>query len=181
MNNRLRSCIAILAMFGSVSAAADAKSAVGLQQMKQASEIGASCTGFYDGVYALLHRMQKDADSAGLEQLKMVWPGIDQSSVFRQSTASMLMTDIFIAKINQSFDVDPPMTLQNFSQQYVESRKSTMDWKHSITGNAILERMRDQCEQIIRISVERGTLREGMLNKAIKQRARALGIEVDGV
>lgn len=168
---------AFLLLASSSSQSAE-KNSVGLEQMKLASSIGAQCSGFYDGVFALLHNMETKGDDESLAIIKSHWSGVNKRYVFRQSTSAMLMTDIFIKQMNQKFVPEKSFSMQSFTQDYVNSRKSAMAWKDQPVANAVQKQQRDQCDHILQITKRNGTLREEVINNAMEKRSEALGIDL---
>lgn len=154
------------------------KNSVGLEQMRLASAVGAQCSGFYDGVFALLHNMEKKGDSESLTAIKSNWPGVNKRYVFRQSTSAMLLTDIFIKQMNQKFAPEELFSLQSFTEDYVSSRKAAMAWENQPVENDIQKQQRKQCEHILQITKRNGTLRDEMVNNAMEKRAVALGVDL---
>ena len=168
----------ILVLVPAISQSAE-KSSVGLEQMRLASAVGARCSGFYDGVFALLHNMEKEADGASLAVIKSNWPGVNKRYVFRQSTSAMLLTDIFIKQMNQTFEPKELFSLQGFAQDYVSSRKAAMAWKNQPVMNDIQKQQHEQCEHVLQITKRNGTLRDEMINSAMEKRSVALGVELE--
>ncbi len=157
------------------------KSNVGLEKMRLASAVGAQCSGFYDGVFALLHNMETEGDGESLSAIKNNWPSVNKRYVFRQSTSAMLLTDIFIKQMNQKFAPRELFSLQSFTQDYVSSRKAAMAWENQPAENDIQKQQREQCEHILQITKRNGTLRDEMINNAMEKRAVALGVDLKGM
>lgn len=170
-------CLVGALLIPAVSQASE-KNSVGLEQMRLASAVGARCSGFYDGVFALLHNMEEEANLVSLSVIKSNWPGVNKRYVFRQSTASMLLTDIFIQQMNQKFSPKELFSLQSFTQDYVGSRKAAMAWKNQPAMNDIQKQQREQCEHILQITKRNGTLRDDMINNAMEKRSVALGVDL---
>jgi hypothetical protein len=164
----------------SVSIAAG-KSGVGLEQMQLASSLGASCSGLYDGVYALLHNLEAEGNSKSLAALRNSWPAVNKRYAFRQSTSAMLMTSIFIKQINQRFKPEVPFSLQSFAADYVKSRKAAMAWQDSQEADQGMRLQQQQCEHIILISKNNGTLNEAVIDAAMQRRSVALGIDLESI
>lgn len=173
-------CLVGVLMVPGLSQSAE-KSSVGLDQMRLASAVGARCSGFYDGVFALLHNMEKEGDSGSLSAMKNNWPSVNKRYVFRQSTSAMLLTDIFIKQMNQKFSPKELFSLQSFTQDYVGSRKAAMAWKDQPVENDIQKQQREQCEHILQLTKRNGTLRDDMINNAMEKRAVALGVDLKGM
>ncbi|QEQ96468.1 hypothetical protein [Neptunomonas concharum] len=173
---KLQKTLVVFSFLG-ISSFTSAESSVGIEQMKLASSVGASCSGFYDGVYRLLHNME-DEQGERLLELKQIWPGVNKRFVFRQSTSSMLMTDIFIRQLNHRFKPEPALSLQTFSDEYVGSRQKAMGWDNSMQANDTFLNQHKQCEHILKISRQNGTLTEERINGAMVQRANALGLDL---
>ena len=171
------SCSVLVLALPVVSESAE-KSSVGLEQMKLASSVGARCSGFYDGVFALLHNLGQAADEQALGVIQKNWPGINKRYLFRQSTSAMLMTGIFVKQMNQKFTLEESFSFQSFSQDYVSSRKTAMAWKDGKASNEIQNRQRQQCEHIIEITKNNGTLSDGVINDAMEKRSVALGVDL---
>ena len=170
-------CVVNTFLIPAVSYSAE-KNTVGLEQMRLASAVGARCSGFYDGVFALLHNMEQEVDDASLSVTKRNWPGVNKRYVFRQSTSAMLLTDIFIKQMNQKFSPKELFSLQSFAQDYVSSRKAAMAWKDKPVLNGAQKQQREQCEHILQITKRNGTLRDDMINSAMEKRAEALGVDL---
>lgn len=173
----LASVLLISTLMPGVSQSAE-KSSVGLEQMRLASAVGARCSGFYDGVFALLHNMEEEANVVSLSVIKSNWPGVNKRYAFRQSTSAMLLTDIFIKQMNQKFMPKELFSLQSFAQDYVGSRKAAMAWKNQPAMNDLQKQQREQCEHILQITKRNGTLREDMINNAMEKRSVALGVDL---
>lgn len=154
---------------------------VGMAQMKQASAIGAQCSGFYDGVSKLIENKKEDNDLKALSRVKSLWPEFSPRYLFRQSTAAMLMTDIFIGQMNQRFNPPQPFTLQSFTEDYVNARKEAINWQDTTAYNQTLDQRRQQCAHILKITQDKGTLRDAMVTGAMEQRAKALGIDLNAL
>ncbi len=169
--------VLILVLIPAVSQSAE-KNSVGLEQMRLASAVGARCSGFYDGVYALLHNMEKEGDEASLTVINSNWPGLNKRYVFRQSTSAMLLTDIFIRQMNQTFEPKQLFSLQSFAEDYVNSRKAAMAWTNQSVMIDIQKQQREQCEHILQITKRNGTLRDDMINNAMQKRSVALGVDL---
>ncbi|BBB30078.1 hypothetical protein [Neptunomonas japonica] len=174
---RVVGCSVLVLMFPLVSESAE-KSRVGLEKMKLASSVGAKCSGFYDGVFALLHNLDQAADHQALGVIQKNWPGINKRYLFRQSTSTMLMTGIFIKQMNQKFTLKESFSFQSFSQDYVLSRKSAMAWKDGKTDNEEQKRQHQQCEHILQITKNNGTLSDRVINAAMQKRSVALGVDL---
>ncbi|WP_293265847.1 hypothetical protein [Neptunomonas sp.] len=151
---------------------------VGLEQMKLATSVGARCSGFYDGMFALLHNLSQGSDVQALGVVKGNWEGLDKRYVFRQSTSAMLMTGIFIKQMNQKFTSEQRFSFQSFSQDYVSSRKAAMSWKDDENYNTELGQQRQQCEHILQIAMRNGTLNKQMIDGAMQKRSIALGVDL---
>jgi hypothetical protein len=151
---------------------------VALEQMKLASSVGARCSGFYDGVYALLHNLDQAVDAPALGVIQKNWPGISKRYVFRQSTSAMLMTGIFIKQMNKRFSLKEEFSFQSFSQDYVASRKAAMNWENSTVNNDAQAQQRQQCGHILQIAKKNGTLNDQVINSAMEKRAVALGVDL---
>lgn len=149
-------------------------SAVSVEQMRQAASAGAVCSGFYDGVYRLVDK----AGDAERQQLAQISTELDRAHVFRWSTSAMLMTDIFIRQTNRHLHPDPAWTLQTFSQDYVAARKQAMGWQ---AGKSItqLQQQQTHCQHILTLATKNGSLNETMIDQAVAQRAKALGLELE--
>lgn len=158
-----------------------AEQPVGLAQMKQASALGAQCSGFYDGVSKLIENKREDNDLKAIAKVKSLWPEFDARYLFRQSTSAMLMTDIFISQMNQRFKPAQPFTLQSFTEDYVNARKAAINWQDGPAQNQAMNQRRQQCAHILKITQDKGTLRDEMVGRAMEQRARALGIDLNAL
>ena len=90
----------------------------------------------------------------------------------------MLLTDIFIGQINQGFQPEPPLTLQTFTEDYVAQRKQSMAWVNGEMRNKQLSAKREQCEHVLLISKNNKTINDEMINRAVEQRAKALGLKM---
>ncbi|WP_028468791.1 hypothetical protein [Neptunomonas japonica] len=170
-------CSVLVLLLPVVSESAE-KSRVGLEKMKLASSVGAKCSGFYDGVFALLHNLDQAADQQALNVIQKSWPGINKRYLFRQSTSAMLMTGIFIKQINQKFTLEENFSFQSFSQDYVSSRKSAMAWQDGKAANEAQSRQHQQCEHILQITKNNGTLSDRVINAAMEKRSMALGVDL---
>lgn len=171
------SCSVLVLMLPVASESAE-KESVGLDQMKLASSMGARCSGFYDGVFALLHNLDQAADEQSLGVIQSNWPGVNRRYVFRQSTSAMLMTGIFIKQMNQKFTLEEDFSFQSFSQDYVASRKAAMGWKNNQINNDAQIQQRQQCEHILQITKKNGTLNDQVINEAMAKRSVALGVDL---
>ncbi len=175
MISKKLACVLLLTC--SMANAAD-KPKVTIEQMKLAASVAASCSGFYDGVYALMQNLASRNQLEGNALFK-IWPRVNKRFVFRQSTASMLMTDIFIGQINQGFNPNPALSLQTFTDDYVAQRKQSMGWVNGDVRNAQLLAKKEQCEHILLISKNNKTISDEMINRAVEQRAKALGLKMN--
>lgn len=172
----LKRLACLMMLVGSV-AVADEKPKVSIDQMKLAASVAASCSGFYDGTFALMQNLASRNELEGSALFK-VWPRVNKRFVFRQSTASMLLTDIFIGQINQGFKPEPLLTLQTFTEDYVAQRKQSMAWVNGEMRNQQLSAKREQCEHVLLISKNNKTINDEMINRAVEQRAKALGLKM---
>lgn len=158
-----------------------AEQEVGIAQIKKASALGASCSGYYDGVFALLHNLKQNDEQEKIESLQTLWPEIGQKLAFRQATSAMVMTDIFISQINQNVTSDQAVSLQTFSEDYVSSRKRTMQWDGKAKDSKRFSDTLTQCEHILQIMQNNKTLSVELINSAVQQRAQALGVDLSVV
>ncbi|SIS76029.1 hypothetical protein [Neptunomonas antarctica] len=175
----IRSLLVVIPFsISSVSGAAE-KSSVGLEQMRFASALGASCSGFYDGTYALLHNLEAEGNGESLAVLRNNWPAVSKRYAFRQSTSAMLMTSIFIKQINQRFKPEVAFSLQSFTAEYVKSRKAAMGWQDGQEAGQNMLLQQQQCEHIILISKNNGTLNDALIDSAMEKRSVALGVDLE--
>jgi hypothetical protein len=114
-----------------------------------------------------------------LTDLKSVVPGLSKQDLFEYSTAAIIMTKGFIALLNQTVKPATPYTLESFREDYVGFRRQSMAWKNTDADNRYIDEMHQQCERVLSISYGNGTLTDEQVSAAVKQRAHALGVELE--
>jgi ribosome-binding protein aMBF1 (putative translation factor) len=157
----------------------DANESVDTSQIELAARIGAQCSGFYDGVFALMQNLESNKQSIMLDELEEALPGLSQTTVFRDSTASILLTRQFLALLNNSVKPEKPFTLEDYREDYIQFRREAMGWSKGEVEAQFFTDMHNQCQHIQSISEKNGSLTLEMLNSAVEKRASALGVALD--
>lgn len=164
-------------VLGMMALTVQAENQVSIDQVKRAAGFGAECSGFYDGLFAVLHK----PTASQTDFLQTHWSELGQRTAFLESTAAMLMTDIFIRQINRNLPVEKNLTLEDFSQLYVSSRQRISRWQGRDSDKEFILKEKDKCMNIINIVKNNGTLTPEMLKRATAQRAKALGVDLEAL
>ena len=156
-----------------------ADESVDTSQIELATRIGAQCSGFYDGLFALMQNLEGNKQSIMQDELKTALPNLDKRMVFRDSTASIVLTRQFIALLNNAVKPEKPFTLEDYREDYVQFRRESMAWSKGEVEIQFFADMHKQCQHVQSISEKNGSLTEAMLDKAVEKRAHALGVTLD--
>jgi len=168
-------------MFGlwSVEGQANTQTRVDIEQVRLAASVGAQCAGYYDGLYALVQNLLDTKSHIMLTDLKEVFPDLSAQDLFAHSTASIMMTKGFLSLLNQTVKPVIPYSLESFREDYVGFRRQSMAWKNSEADNQYIDEMRLQCDRVLSISYQNGSLDDEKVAAAVKQRAHALGVNLE--